>query len=396
MSKKLAAGSTHLLIDIPGRADGQDHQCHRGHAAAQAVRIRRRPLRTVGRGDHDRRPPADRQRHRSGARGAGRHGGAGQRSRRAARPCARNRCGSPRHLLEYDPKLRGGAGYARARELLESGAALKQMQKIIDAQGPSGCASDLAHLTFDVKAAHDGAVVCDRLPAAEPAGANRGRADRQGRRHQTVQEDRRPRRAGRAALPRLHRRPAGTRPRGGRDGHRTPATRSTVTKPREARRSREPSPSFRACRPGMLQRSDWRRGLGLGFGLGLPSRHRRAPLSGRRDPRHRSARRRRRPSSMHPARPAERQADRPALSPQKRCGATVQGGSCWSLPISATCARMRHFTRAKPSASVRSDGCSRRTVDRVITVDAHLHRTPDIADVFPGIEAENLSAMSIL
>jgi ribose-phosphate pyrophosphokinase len=33
------------------------------------------------------------------------------------------------------------------------------------------------------------------------------------------------------------------------------------------------------------------------------------------------------------------------------------------------------------------------TVDRVITVDAHLHRTPDIKAVFPGIEAENLSAM---
>jgi ribose-phosphate pyrophosphokinase len=32
-------------------------------------------------------------------------------------------------------------------------------------------------------------------------------------------------------------------------------------------------------------------------------------------------------------------------------------------------------------------------VDRVITVDAHLHRTQDIGAVFPGIEAENLSAM---
>jgi ribose-phosphate pyrophosphokinase len=31
-------------------------------------------------------------------------------------------------------------------------------------------------------------------------------------------------------------------------------------------------------------------------------------------------------------------------------------------------------------------------VDRIITVDAHLHRTPDIRSVFPGIEAENLSA----
>jgi ribose-phosphate pyrophosphokinase len=32
-------------------------------------------------------------------------------------------------------------------------------------------------------------------------------------------------------------------------------------------------------------------------------------------------------------------------------------------------------------------------VDRVVTVDAHLHRTSDIRSVFPGIEAENLSAM---
>ena len=32
-------------------------------------------------------------------------------------------------------------------------------------------------------------------------------------------------------------------------------------------------------------------------------------------------------------------------------------------------------------------------VDRVITVDAHLHRTKDIHSVFPGIEADNLSAM---
>ncbi|MGY4567146.1 ribose-phosphate diphosphokinase [Bradyrhizobium sp. USDA 3256] len=34
-----------------------------------------------------------------------------------------------------------------------------------------------------------------------------------------------------------------------------------------------------------------------------------------------------------------------------------------------------------------------RCVDRVITVDAHLHRTADIRTVFPGIEADNLSAM---
>jgi ribose-phosphate pyrophosphokinase len=34
-----------------------------------------------------------------------------------------------------------------------------------------------------------------------------------------------------------------------------------------------------------------------------------------------------------------------------------------------------------------------RTVDRVVTVDAHLHRTHDIHDVFPGIAAEDLTAM---
>jgi ribose-phosphate pyrophosphokinase len=33
------------------------------------------------------------------------------------------------------------------------------------------------------------------------------------------------------------------------------------------------------------------------------------------------------------------------------------------------------------------------TFDRVITVDAHLHRTSDIKTVFPGIAADNLSAM---
>ena len=33
------------------------------------------------------------------------------------------------------------------------------------------------------------------------------------------------------------------------------------------------------------------------------------------------------------------------------------------------------------------------TFDRVITVDAHLHRTSNIEDVFPGIEADDLSAM---
>lgn len=35
-------------------------------------------------------------------------------------------------------------------------------------------------------------------------------------------------------------------------------------------------------------------------------------------------------------------------------------------------------------------------VDRIITVDAHLHRTTDIREVFPGIVAEDLSAMPVI
>jgi thymidine phosphorylase len=62
------------------------------------------------------------------------------------------------HLLEYDPELRGGAGYIRARELLDGGAALKQMHKFIDAQGPSICRTDLGHLTADVPAPTGGTI----------------------------------------------------------------------------------------------------------------------------------------------------------------------------------------------------------------------------------------------
>jgi thymidine phosphorylase len=62
------------------------------------------------------------------------------------------------HLLEYDPQLRGGTGYARARELLDSGTALKKMQEIITAQGPSNCRNDIGKLTFDVVAADDGQI----------------------------------------------------------------------------------------------------------------------------------------------------------------------------------------------------------------------------------------------
>jgi thymidine phosphorylase len=157
MSKKLTAGSTHLLIDLPvGPAAKLRNLTEAmrlrklfefvgdrfGTAVEVVITDGRQP---IGRGigpvleaqdvmavlANDPSAPADLR----------------EKSLRLAA-----------HLLDYDPQLRGGSGYERARELLNSGAALKQMQKIIDAQGPTTCRTDLGTLTADVKAPRDGIV----------------------------------------------------------------------------------------------------------------------------------------------------------------------------------------------------------------------------------------------
>jgi thymidine phosphorylase len=157
MSKKLAAGSTHLLIDLPVGPTAKLAN------VTQAMRLRKL-FEFVG--DHfgievevittDGRQPIgngigpvleadDVMAVLSNAPGA--PADLREKSLRLAA-----------HLLEYDPQLRGGTGYARARELLDSGAALKKMQEMIDAQGPSRCRNDLGKLTFDIVAADDGAI----------------------------------------------------------------------------------------------------------------------------------------------------------------------------------------------------------------------------------------------
>lgn len=70
------------------------------------------------------------------------------------------------HVLEFDPGLRGGQGIVRARELLESGAALAKMRRLMAAQGPPPAAFQLAALKRNVLAAGDGVVTaidCHRL-----------------------------------------------------------------------------------------------------------------------------------------------------------------------------------------------------------------------------------------
>ena len=61
-------------------------------------------------------------------------------------------------VLEFDPALRGGTGVARARELLDTGAALAKMKQIMVAQGPPPETVTLGHLTRDIVAETDGVV----------------------------------------------------------------------------------------------------------------------------------------------------------------------------------------------------------------------------------------------
>ncbi|HLF97862.1 MAG TPA: thymidine phosphorylase family protein [Methylococcaceae bacterium] len=61
-------------------------------------------------------------------------------------------------IIEFDPDVRGGQGYAIAREILESGRALARMERIIDAQGRQETAWQPGRLTFEIPAGEDGAV----------------------------------------------------------------------------------------------------------------------------------------------------------------------------------------------------------------------------------------------
>jgi thymidine phosphorylase len=174
MSKKIAAGSTHLLIDLPvGPAAKLPN-------ALEAMRLRKL-FEFVG--DHfgiavevvttDGRQPIG-------------NGIGPVLEAQDVMAVLANEKAAPKdlrekslrlaaHVLEYDPELRGGAGYTRAKELLDSGAALKQMQEIIEAQGPSRNNTDVGSLTADVPAPHDGvveAIDCLRLNRlARTAGA---------------------------------------------------------------------------------------------------------------------------------------------------------------------------------------------------------------------------------
>lgn len=174
MSKKLAAGSTHLLIDLPvGPAaklrTAMDAMRLRklfefvgGHFGISVEVITTDGRQPIGNGIG---PVLEAQDVMAVLANAG--DAPSDLREKSLRLAA--------HLLEYDPELRGGSGYIRARQLLESGAALRQMHKIIDAQGASGCRTDLGSLTADISSPRDGvveAIDCLRLNRlARTAGA---------------------------------------------------------------------------------------------------------------------------------------------------------------------------------------------------------------------------------
>ena len=61
-------------------------------------------------------------------------------------------------VLEFDPDVRGGDGFDIARDILDSGRALAKMQAIIDAQGRHRDRLDAGALTHEVAAERDGIV----------------------------------------------------------------------------------------------------------------------------------------------------------------------------------------------------------------------------------------------
>ena len=157
MSKKMAAGSTHLLIDIPIGPTAKVH------SSFEAMRLRKM-FEYIG----DQVGLTLDVVVSDGSGPIGRGVGPALEARDVM-AVLRNEPGAPRDLrdkalwlagmlIEQDPDVRGGGGRARAEELLKSGAALASMERIIDAQGRAKTHPDLGAHQMNVLAQRDGVV----------------------------------------------------------------------------------------------------------------------------------------------------------------------------------------------------------------------------------------------
>lgn len=169
LSKKLAAGSTHLLIDIPVGPTAKIRRMseaqrlrklfefvadHLGLHLEVVITDGRQP---VGRGigplleardvmavlENDPQAPQDLR-------------------QKALQLAGR--------VLEFDPDVRGGSGFAMARDILDSGRALAKMHALIKAQGVQEQEWLLGRLTYEALAPEDGVVTAiDNLQMAHIA-----------------------------------------------------------------------------------------------------------------------------------------------------------------------------------------------------------------------------------
>jgi thymidine phosphorylase len=158
LSKKLAAGSTHLVVDIPlGPTAKVRH-------VEEATRLRKL-FEHLG----DRLGLSLEVVVTDGAQPIGRGIGPVLEARDVM-AVLRNAPDAPEDLREKsialagriiatDPALRGGTSEARARELLTSGAALAAMERIIAAQGPPPEQAKLGEMTAEIMADRDGTVI---------------------------------------------------------------------------------------------------------------------------------------------------------------------------------------------------------------------------------------------
>jgi thymidine phosphorylase len=157
LSKKIAAGSTHLLIDIPIGPTAKVRSLDQGH------RLRKLFQYVGGRfGLNVEVTMTD------GSRPIGRGIGPELEVRDVLAVLDRAR-DAPSDLrdkairlagqaLEFDPGLRGGEGEARARELLDSGAARAALDRMIEAQGPASADRIVGPLVHEIVAPCRGAV----------------------------------------------------------------------------------------------------------------------------------------------------------------------------------------------------------------------------------------------
>jgi len=157
LSKKLAAGSTHLLIDIPVGPTAKVRQMREALALRKLFEFVGDRL-----GIHLEVIISD------GRQPVGRGVGPALEARDVMQilenqPDApfdlrQNALRLAGRILEFDPDVRGGYGYAIARDILDSGRALKKMQAIIEAQGRRRISIELGKLSIDIASPRAGVV----------------------------------------------------------------------------------------------------------------------------------------------------------------------------------------------------------------------------------------------